>query len=185
MVNNVIGDAEKKMKEIIQVLEEALKRIHTGRANTGLVENILVPYYGQQMAIKAMANLAIPEASQIVITPWDAGQLNAIEVAIREAQLGLNPGNDGRSIRISLPPLTAERREQLIKQVKATGEEARIELRNVRHDALERAKRDFEAGLATEDDKFAAIKRFDESITKHNQQVGDLIQAKEEELLKV
>lgn len=177
-----VKQATERMDEVIEKLGEAFQKIHTGRANPSLVEHVMVSSYGQLMPLKGVANITIPEASQIAITPWDKDMLGAIDTAIRDAGLGLSPTNDGNAVRISLPPLTQERRQDLIKQVSKIAEEGRIALRDQRHEAVESVRGD---AAATEDDRFQAVKELDELIGKYNAKVEALVKAKEQELLTV
>lgn len=174
--------AKERMEEVLRRLTEAFGGIHTGRASTALVEKIEVSSYGQTMPLKAVASITVPEPTQIAITPWDKGQLVQIEAAIREADLGVGPVNDGNAIRLTFPPLNQERREQLVKQVRVIAEEARVALRTVRHDQLELIKKD---DASTEDDKFQATKDFDKLIEEFNGKIEAAVKAKEAEILKV
>lgn len=174
--------AKSRMDEVIQKLDEAFKGIHTGRASTTLVENIQVSSYGQSMPVKGLASLTIPEPSQIAITPWDKGQLSQIEAAIRDSDLGVGPVNDGNAIRVTFPPMTAERREALKKQVHKIAEEARIALRNLRHEALDSIKKAIAAETATDDDKFSLQKELDKLIEDYNGKIEGLVKGKETEI---
>lgn len=174
--------AKTRMNEVIARLDEEFAGIHTGRASTTLVEKITVNSYGQMVPIKSIASLSVPEPTQVAITPWDKGQLVQIEAAIRESDLGINPTNDGHAIRLVFPSMTAERREQLVKELHKIAEEARVAMRNVRHEQLEVVKKD---PASTEDDKFDAIKQFDKLIEEYNGKVDALVKAKEEEIRRV
>lgn len=182
---NLGSETESKMKVVIEVLANELKKVHIGRANTGLVENILVSAYGQPTPIKALANISVPEPNQIAITPWDKDQLGAIETAIRESELSLSLVNDGNAVRVTLPPMTEERRQELVRQINKMVEEARIELRNLRHEALEKLKKEVEAGEATEDDKYKITQELDELIKKYNDEADKIARDKEAEVMKV
>lgn len=183
MIN--LSQTEKNMQIVIEVLAAELKNIHTGRASASLVEDLTVMSYGAPTPIKSVASISVPEATQVAIRPWNTDELNAIETAIREADLGVNPSNDGVMIRVNFPPLTAERRQELVKKIKQIAEEARIELRNIRRKAQDELKKDFDAGEATEDDKFNINKKLDEIIGKFNDKVEETLRIKEEEILKV
>ena len=175
-----VKQAAERMDEVIEKLAEAFQTIHTGRANPSLVDSVMVLSYGQLMPLKGVANITIPESNQIAITPWDKDMLGAIDTAIRDAGLGLNPTNDGRAVRITLPPLTTERRQDLIKQAGKIAEEGRIALRDQRHGAVEAVRGDSEA---TEDDTFGAIEELDALIAKYNAKVEAMVKAKEQDLL--
>ena len=175
-----VKQAAVRMDEVLLRLSEEFQKIHTGRANASLVEHVMVSNYGQLVPLKAVASLTIPEPNQIAITPWDKDQLGAIDTAIREAGLGLNPTNDGKSVRVTLPPLTQERRQDLIKQVNRIAEEARIALRDLRRDAVDQVRQDPES---TEDDKFDVTKELDDLIGQYNDKVELAVKAKEQDLL--
>lgn len=177
--------AKTRMDEVLQKLDEAYKGIHTGRASTALLENIPVNVYGQLMPIKGIAQLSVPEATQVVITPWDQGNLVQIEAALREANLGVSAVTQGQAIRVSFPPMTAERREALIKELGKIAEEARVALRTVRHEAMEAMKRAIQAGEATEDDKFGLQKELDTLIKASNGRIEELTVKKEAEIRSV
>lgn len=180
-----VKQATTRMDEVIVRIGEEFQKIHTGRANPSLVEHVMVMSYGQPTPLKAVASVTVPEPSQLAITPWDKDQLGAIDTAIRDAGLGLNPTNDGNAVRIMLPPLTQERRQDLIRQVSKIAEEGRIALRDQRHEAVEMVRKDAVAGNATEDDKFQATKILDELIATYNGKVEALVKTKEQELLTV
>lgn len=173
------------MNEVLEVLKREFQTIHTGRASTSLVEGVKVMSYGQPSPLKAVAHITVPEPNQIAITPWDKDQLSAIETAIRDANLGLNPVNDGHAIRVTIPPLTEERRKELTKQLQRMAEDARIALRDARRDAQESTRKDVESNQATEDDKFAVTKELDALIADYNGRIEEALKAKEAEVLKV
>lgn len=174
--------AKTRMDEVIARLDEAFAGIHTGRASATLVEKLMVSSYGQLLPLKSVATITVPEPTQIAITPWDKGQLVQIEAAIRDSDLSVSPVNDGSAIRVTFPPMTAERREQLIKELHKIAEEARVAMRTVRHTQLELVKKD---PASTEDDKFTATKEFDKLIEEYNGKVDGLVKSKEEEIRKV
>ncbi len=179
MAYPAVRDATAKMDEVIAKLGEEFGKIHTGRANPALIEHVMVMSYGQPMPLKGVASITVPESNQIAITPWDKDQLGAIDTAIRDAQLGFNPVNDGTAVRITLPPLTQERRQELVRQVGKIAEEGRIAMRDVRHEAIESVRRDAEA---TEDDKFGVTKQLDDLIGSYNGKIEAMVKAKEQEL---
>ncbi len=164
--------------------DEAAK-IRTGRAHPGLVENLLVDYYGTRTPLKQIANINIPEARQILIQPWDKGSLVMIEAAIREADLGLNPGNDGSALRIMLPALTEDRRKDLVKALNQRAEESRIVIRNVREDIWKEIQEKEKAGEISEDDKFAGKEELQKTVDEYNHKLETLRKKKEEEILTV
>ena len=133
----IIKNVESKMNKTIASLEEKLKTVRAGRANPSSLDRVTVDYYGSQTPLKQLATISVPEATQLCIKPFDKGCLKDIEKAIFESNLGYTPNNDGESIRIVIPPLTEDRRRELIKQVKAIGEESKISIRNIRHEGIE------------------------------------------------
>jgi len=177
-----MDEAKRRMTEVIARFDDELTKVRTGRANAGIVDGILVESYGTKMPLKQVASITVPEPTQILITPWDKGILNQIEVAIREAELGINPVNDGAGVRLNLPTMSSERRDQLIKLVSSLAEEARVAMRQVRHEALETAKADEKAGNATKDDLFDAEKQLNTLIAAQNKLVDDRVSAKAQEL---
>jgi len=145
-----------KFDQIIDKLSEDFGTVRTGRASASLIENVMVTYYGSTVPLKQMASLSTPDASLIVVQPWDKGSLGDIELAIRNSNLGLSPTNDGAVVRVSLPPLTEERRNELVRTISKKGEEGRIALRNVRGETWETIKKMEKDGTLTEDDRYGA-----------------------------
>lgn len=175
-----------KMQGVVEHLEEGLKKIRTGRAHPGIIENIMVEAYGVPTPLNQVANITVPEPQLLQVTPFDPSNLQAISTAIRDDQsIGLNPADDGRVVRVPMPPLTEELRRQIVKSLGETVEEARVSLRNIRHDALKEAKRAKEAKEISEDD----VKRFDKDITEvineFNVKVETAAKAKEQEIMTV
>lgn len=177
-----LTEAKTRMTEVLSRLDEELAKVRTGRASSAMVDHLMVASYGTQVPLKQTASVTVPEPTQILITPWDKGLLGAIEQAVRESDLGLNPVNDGAGVRIVLPPLSTERRQQLMKLVNQLGEEAKVALRQVRHEALESVKQDEKAGNATEDDRFRTEKQLNELIAEMNTAVDGRLKNKETEL---
>ncbi|OGI19370.1 MAG: ribosome recycling factor [Candidatus Moranbacteria bacterium RIFCSPLOWO2_02_FULL_48_19] len=165
-------------------MSEAAK-IRTGRANPGLVEGLLVDYYGVKTPLKQIASIAIPEARQILISPWDKGSLIQIEAAIRESDLGLNPGNDGQAIRITLPALTEERRHDLVKALNSRAEESRIVIRTVREEIWKDIQDSERAGNISEDEKFHGKDELQKVVDEYNHKLEAVRKKKEEEILTV
>jgi len=170
------------MSEVISKLEEDLRTVRTGKASSVLVENIQVSYYGTQTALKQMANISTPDASLIVIQPWDLNALGDIEIAIRNANLGLGTTNDGRVIRISLPPLTEERRNEFVKLIHQKAEACRIALRNLRKEGWEEVQKLEKDGSLTEDDKYRGEDELNKLIEEYNKKIQTAIEIKEKEL---
>lgn len=185
MIDEALLDAEEKMEKAVAVARDDLASIRTGRANPGMFARINVEYYGTPTPITQLCSINVPEARMVVIKPYEAGQLRAIEDSIRNSDLGVNPTNDGNVIRVSIPQLTEERRRDLVKQAKAKGEDAKVAVRNIRRktmDELGRIKKDGEAG---EDEVGRAEKDLDKSTHQYTQQIDELVKHKEGELLEV
>ena len=164
-------------------LENELKRIRTGRASLSLMDGIRVDYYGTQTPLNQMASLAVPESRLITIQPWDVSVIKDIEKAILKSDLGLTPSNDGKLIRISIPPLTEERRKQLVKVVYKKGEEHRVAVRNQRRDANDLLKSLKKDGEISEDDAFKAQDQIQKITDEHIKLVDEVCKDKEKEIL--
>ncbi len=182
-LHDIIHPLKPKMQDVITHFEGELKSVRTGRAHGGLVENITVSYYGTETPIKQMAGITVPEATQLLITPWDRQALGDIEQAIRQANLGINPTNDGQAIRIILPALNEERRRDLVKQIGTMAETARISLRNLRKDAWEQVQKAEKSGDLPEDDRYRGEEELNKLIDDFNKQVEEKVKAKEQELM--
>ncbi len=185
MIEETLFDAEEKMDKAVSVARDDLASIRTGRANPGMFNRINIEYYGSMTPITQLASINVPEARLVVIKPYEANQLKAIEDSIRNSDLGVNPSNDGSVIRISIPQLTEERRKELVKQAKGKGEDAKVSVRNIRRkamDELSRIKKDGEAG---EDEVARAEKDLDKTTAAYTAQVDELVKHKEGELLEV
>ncbi len=185
MIKDVLNEAEVKMKKTHEALRHTLASIRTGRASTALVEHMPVEYYGSEMPLNQLANIATPEARLITIQPYDQGAVKAIEKAIQNSDLGINPSNDGRVIRLAIPQLTEERRKELVKHVKAKVEEAKVSLRNVRREALE-ALRKLESDKAiSEDDDRRAQDELQKLTDRYQKELENTGAKKEAEVLEV
>jgi ribosome recycling factor len=177
---------EDKFSGALAHFEDELRKVRTGRAHPNMLDGIQVEAYGQKMPLNQVANVTAPEAQLLTITPFDPGNIQNIAAAIRADQsLGLNPSDDGRVVRVPIPPLTEERRKQLVKQTGEKVEEARIALRNVRQDALKEAKRLKEAKELTEDDVKRVEKTIDDAMSRFNGQIDETFKAKEKEILTI
>lgn len=175
---------EERMQQAVDHCEEELKKVRTGRANPGMLDGIMVEAYGSHVPLLQVANITVPEPQQLAVTPFDPSNLQAIAKAIREDQtLGLNPSDDGRVVRITIPPLTTERRQQIAKQLGDKVEEARITLRNVRHDALKDAKAKKEAKELSEDDIKRVEKAMDDLTQSMQNKLDSMAKAKEQEIM--
>lgn len=166
--------------------EEELKKVRTGRAHPSMLDGIFVEAYGQRMPLNQVANVVAPEPQMLTITPFDPSNLQAIAAAIRADQsLGLNPSDDGRVVRVPIPPLTEERRKQIVKQTSEKVEDARIALRNIRQDALKEAKRLKDAKEISEDDFKRAEKAIDDTMSTFNATIDTIFKDKEKEILTI
>ena len=183
-VKNYIEPAEEKMILAVDYLEETLARIRAGKANVKILDGIKVDYYGSAAPISNVANVAVPDARTITITPWEKSMFKEIEKAIINSELGITPENNGEVIRISIPPLTEERRKTLVKQSKAEAEQAKVSVRNARRDAIEGLKKAIKQGMPEDVEKDAeasAQKLHDRYLKK----IDELFAAKEKEILTV
>ena len=179
-----LGPAEEKMELAVEFLDEALAHIRAGKANPKILDGIRVDYYGSQAPISNVANVAVPDARTITITPWEKSMFKEIEKAIINSELGIMPENNGEVIRLSIPPLTEERRKNLVKQSKAEAEQAKISVRNARRDAIDGLKKAIKQGMPEDVEKDAettAQKLHD----KYLKRIDDLFAAKEKEILTV
>lgn len=185
MIKELIAEKTSNFENAIEHFANEASKIRTGRANPGLVENLMVDYYGTKTPLKQVANIMIPEARQILIQPWDKGSLVQIEAAIRESDLGLNPGNDGVALRITLPALNEDRRRDFVKALNSKAEEARIAIRTVREVIWKDIQDKEHAGEISEDDKFQGKEELQKVIDEYNQKIETIREKKEEEILTV
>jgi len=185
MIAEILKEADYKMKKAIQITKEELSHIRTGRASTALVENIKVDYYGIATPLKEIANISVPEADLIVIQPWDKNSVNDVEKAIWKADLGLTPNNDGAIIRLSIPPLTEERRKEMVKFVKKEVESAKVAIRNVRREINDKIKNLEKNSDISEDQEKEAEKEVQELTDKYTNEMDKIYKLKEAEIMKV
>jgi len=181
MNEQIINESKEKMNKTISNLNERIKTVRAGRANPSSLDSVKVNYYGSLTPLKQLSTISVPEATQLLIRPFDRSCLKDIEKAIFEANLGYTPNNDGETIRIIIPSLTEERRRELIKQVKSIGEDAKISIRNIRHEGLEKIKKE-ELG---EDVEKNFEKEIQDLVNKFNKEIDEIIKTKEKELLTV
>jgi ribosome recycling factor len=179
----IIFDVEERMEKAVDSFRRNLTGIRTGRANPGLVDSLKVEVYGAPAPMKSVAQVGAPEPTQIVIRPFDPGTIKDIEKAIRTSDLGFNPSNDGRVIRISVPPLSTDVRRKLVARIKEMGEEARVSIRNVRRDGNKAADDSEKDGDLTEDDCKSAKEQVQELTKQFENKVNDLAKAKEAEVM--
>lgn len=186
MVRTLVEAAGPKMAKAVEHFAEDLKTLRTGRASVAVLDGVIVEYYGAMQPLKAIASINTPDARSIAITPWDKGALGPIEKAIRDnQQLGLNPSNDGNVIRISVPPMTEERRREVVKSLGAKVEECRIVLRNIRHEVLNEVKRLEKTKEATSDDVRFAETELNKLIEQYQKQIEQHEAAKTKEIMEV
>ena len=185
MLKEVYSDAEGRMKGAIQVLEEDLGTIRTGRANPSLIEKLMVEYYGTPTPLIQLATITVPEARSLLIRPFDASTLKTIERTILASDLGLNPNNDGKSIRLNLPPLTEDRRRELVKVVSHRLEEARVAVRNVRRDAIKDLHEFEQEKMISEDECKRGEVELQKMTDKYIEEVGATGDRKEKEIMEV
>lgn len=174
-----------KMDKTISVLVSNLATIRAGRANPAVLDKITVDYYGVATPIQQVGNISVPEARTIIIQPWDATILGDIEKAINASDLGINPANDGKVIRLNFPPLTEERRKEIVKQVHKEGEESKVAIRSIRRDTLEMYKKQQKASEITEDDLKDIEKDVQDLTDKSIKNIDEIIKKKEAEILEV
>lgn len=185
MSSEILAAAERKMARAIEAMERDFQGVRTGRASTALVERIHVEYYGTQTPLNQLASISVPEAHQIVIQPWDRSVLGAIEKAIMKSDIGLMPNVDGTVVRLNIPPLTEERRKDLVRGVHKRMEEARVEIRNLRreaNDALRKEERDGVVGADETHRQLDALQKLTDRMIAEVDRLGD---AKEQEVLEV
>ncbi len=185
MSSETLADAERRMARAIDAMERDLNVVRTGRASTSLVERLLVDYYGTQTPLNQLAGISVPEPHQIVIQPWDRGVLGAIEKAIIKSDIGLVPNVDGTVVRLNIPPLTEERRKELVRVVHKRMEEARVEIRNQRRDAAEAVKRQERDGEMGTDEAHRELDALQRLTDKYVADVDRIGQHKEQEVLEV
>lgn len=185
MIDDTLLEAEEKMDRAIEVAKEDFAGIRTGRANAGMFSKITVDYYGAPTPLQQLASFNIPDARTVLVAPFDKGSMAAIEKALRDSDLGVNPASDGNVVRIVLPSLTEERRRDYVKLAKTKAEEARVSVRNVRRKAKEELDRIAKDGEAGEDDVARAEKELESLTRKRVEIIDHLLAGKENELLEV
>ncbi|MGD0275947.1 MAG: ribosome recycling factor [Syntrophales bacterium] len=185
MKDKVFDDLKNNVSETIQGLEKALSRIRTGRATASLLDGIKVEYYGTPTPLNQVASVSVPESRLIVISPWDTTVIGAIEKAIQKSDLGLMPANDGKVVRISVPPLTEERRKDLVKVVRKIAEEAKVRIRNFRRDANEEFKKMKKDNKISEDEIFKSQDEVQKSTDKYIEKVDAILAVKEKEIMEI
>ncbi len=185
MPKNVLDDMKNHMEKTLGVLKNEFQKIRTGRATTGILDSVKVDYYGNPSSISQVATLAIPEARTITISPWEAKMIGPIEKAIMNANIGLTPSNDGKVIRLNLPPLTGERRKEIVKDLKKKAEDDKIALRNIRRDAIDKLKK-LEKDKAITEDELKKYEKDVQDVTKsYEAKMDEAVAHKEKEVMEV
>ncbi len=185
MAQNIEEEAKKKMKKVIEFLTQELSKLRTGRATPALLDSIRVDYYGNQVPINQIAAISIPDPKTIVIQPWDKSIIPEIEKAIYKSQTGLVPNNDSNVIRISIPPLTEERRREIIKVAHKLGEDARVAIRNVRRDSNEFTKKQEKEKVISEDESRHLTNRIQKLTDDNIKMIDEILKKKEKEIMEV
>lgn len=184
-VDDVISELRTNIESVIEALRNEFAKVRTGRANLAILDGVRVDYYGTPTPLNGVANLSVPDPRMILIKPWEKSQITPIEKAIREANLGLNPTNDGEVVRLPIPPLTEERRKEIVKQCKAKGEEHKVAIRNKRRDANEALKEAQKEGEITEDDLKRGTERVQKETDAGIAKVDEVVARKEKEVMEV
>ncbi|MDA0352097.1 MAG: ribosome recycling factor [Chloroflexi bacterium] len=185
MIDEILLDAEERMDNAVEAFKQVLATVRTGRANTSLVEHLQVEHYGERMTLIQLASLGAPEAQLITIQPWDQSAVNPIMKAIQTSDLGITPQSDGKLIRLPIPPLTEDRRRDMVKQVNTKTEEARISVRNSRRHAMDELKKALRASEISEDEEHRAEAEIERLTQAHIERVEAAGKEKEQELLQV
>ena len=183
MLNEIKQDAQQRMTKSVDALRHELQRLRTGRASTALVEHLKVSYYGSDVPLSQVANLAVTDARTLTITPWEKNMVQPIEKAIMAANLGFTPNTAGTTIRLNMPPLTEERRKELSKHVSHEGENAKVAVRNVRRDAMHQIKELLKDKKITEDEERRAEEDMQKLTDKFVKDIDGVVKSKEEELM--
>jgi ribosome recycling factor len=185
MINDVIKDIQRRMHGAIEALHNEFRSLRTGRANASMLDGVMVEYYGTATPIAQVASITVPESSMIVATPWDKTMVGPLEKAIRNADLGLNPSNDGKIVRIPVPQLTEERRKELVKKAHHIAEESRTAIRQVRRDGNDKLKKMLKGHEISEDDEKRSLDEIQKLTDKHIEEVAGIVKHKEQDIMEV
>jgi ribosome recycling factor len=185
MIRETMADSEERMKKAMEALRHHLNTIRTGRASPALLDRIQVEYYGNPTPLNQVASVSAPEARTLTIQPWERNMLGVIEKAILKSDVGLTPNNDGSTIRLNIPPLTEERRKQLVKQVHSQVEESKVAVRNVRRDAIAQLHKLTSDKHISEDDERRAVGQLEEVAKRYTEEADKIGKTKEHEVLEV
>ena len=184
-MHTIIKDAKERMDKSLNALRNELAKIRTGKATTALLDSIRVEYYGNQVPLNQVSNVSVLDAHTLSITPWEKQMVAVIEKAILESNMGLNPVNDGTNLKIPIPPLTEERRKELVKVIKKFGEEAKIAIRNIRRDSNDHLKREEKEKKLSEDQFLDAEDEVQKLTDEHTKSVDEILKHKEDEIMEV
>ena len=184
-MNELLKTTEEKMDKTIAALDREYKSVRAGRANVSILDRVQIDYYGVPTPVQQMAAVSTPEARMLVIQPWDPSMLKEIEKAILTSDIGINPQNDGKVIRLNFPPLTEERRKEIVKDVKKTAEDAKVAIRNLRRDALDKLKSLKKGNTITEDDEADGEKKIQNLTDKFCKEIDNLCSLKEKEIMEI
>lgn len=185
MIKDILTDAEDRMKKAIEHLTKDLATMRAGRANPGMLDRIMVEYYGEPTPLNQLANIAVPEARLLVIQPWDKSSIAEIEKAIMKSDLGINPSNDGNVIRLAIPQLTEERRKDLVKVVKKRAEDARVAIRNIRREGNDMLKSSEKEKLVSEDESKKGMDDIQKLTDRYIKDIDSIMAAKEKDIMEV
>lgn len=185
MIDNIIDSHKADFAKAIEHLHQELGVLRTGRANAALLSTVMVESYGSKLPLAQVASITVPDAKTLSISPWDKGQIQAIEKGVMTANLGFNPSNDGTVIRITLPPLSEERRKEMVKLLGGISEKSKISIRNVREDILKNIKRAEAEGHISKDDVGRAQKKVQDLVDDFNKQIKEITEVKEKEIMTV
>lgn len=184
-MNELIKNTEEKMSKSIDALDREYKSVRAGRANAAVLDRVNVDYYGVPTPVQQMAAISVPEPRTLLITPWDKSTLKEIEKAILTSEIGINPQNDGTCIRLNFPPLTEERRKDIVKDIRKKGEDAKVAVRNQRRDALDKLKALKKNNAITEDDEANGEKKIQNLTDKFCKEIDELASIKEKEIMEI
>lgn len=185
MIDEALKDAEEKMRKAIEVTREDFSAVRSGRASPAVVQRLTVDYYGTQTPLQQLAGISVPDPRSLLITPYDRGSIQAVEKAIQASDIGINPSNDGQSIRLNFPPLTEERRKEMIKVIRDRAEHGRVSLRSIRRHTKEEIEREEREGEVSEDDLHRAEKELQKLTDRFVAEIDDMVKRKEAELMEV
>ena len=180
----ILNEASERMRKSVDFLEETLSNVRAGKASTNALNGVFVDYYGSQTPVSGVASITVPDAKTILIQPWDKNMIRMIEKAILDSNIGLTPSNNGEQIRLTMPPVTEERRKELVKQVRAEAENARISLRNARRDAVEAFKKALKEGMPEDESKDGET-RSQKLLEKFTKLLDEVVDKKEKEIMTV